>query len=95
MGTSPELQGQQIENFGYLIEGLRVSADGFKDLDGSSGNGGDTGFVRNDVNLKTSWQSLGEISQLFIVKLGYADEDSDETYIAMSLTVIGSDSVVL
>lgn len=77
-------QGQQIENFGYLIEGLRVSADGFKDLDGSSGNSDDTGFVRNDVNLKTSWQSLGEISQLFIVKLGYADEDSDETYLGLA-----------
>ena len=73
--------GQQIDNFGYLIEGLRVSADGFKDLDGSNDN---TGFVRNDVNLKTSWQSLGEVSQLFIVKLGYADEDSDETYLGLA-----------
>ena len=73
--------GQQIENFGYLIEGLRVSADGFKDLDGSNDS---TGFVRNDVNLKTSWQSLGEVNQLFIVKLGYADEDSDETYLGLA-----------
>ena len=74
-------QGQQIENFGYLIEGLRVSADGFKDLDGSNGN---TGFVRNDVNLKTSWQSMAEVSQLFLLKLGYADEDSDETYLGLT-----------
>ncbi len=74
-------QGQQIENFGYLIEGLRVSADGFKDLDGSNDN---TGFVRNDVNLKTSWQSMGEVSQLFMLKLGYADENSDETYLGLA-----------
>ena len=74
-------QGQQIENFGYLIEGLRVSADGFKDLDDRHDN---TGFVRNDVNLKTSWQSMGEVSQLFMLKLGYADEDSDETYLGLA-----------
>ncbi len=81
-------QGQQIDNFGYLIEGLRVSADGFKDLDG---NNGDTGFVRNDVNLKTSWQSLGEVNQLFILKLGYADEDSDETYLGLARDDFESD----
>lgn len=81
-------QGQQIENFGYVVEGLRVSADGFKDLDG---NNSDTGFVRNDVNLKTSWQSLGEVNQLFIVKLGYADEDSDETYLGLTRDDFESD----
>jgi len=73
-------QGQQVGDIGYLIEGLRVTADGFKDLDG----GGNTGFIRNDVNLKTSWQSLGEISQLVILKLGYADEDSNETYLGLT-----------
>lgn len=74
-------QGQQLDQFGYLIEGLRVSADGFKDIDGSDKN---TGFVRNDVNLKTSWQTLGEVSQLFLFKVGYADEDANETYLGLS-----------
>jgi Fe(3+) dicitrate transport protein len=74
-------QGQQVGDVGYLIEGLRVSADGFKDIDG---RGAQTGFIRNDVNLKTSWQSLGEISQLFVFKLGYADEDSNETYLGLT-----------
>ncbi len=73
-------QGQQVGNFGYLIEGLRVSADGFKDLD----EGGDTGFVRNDVNLKTSWQTFGEYNHSFILKLGYADEVSHETYLGLT-----------
>ena len=72
--------GEQIGDFGYLIEGLRVSTDGFKELDGD----GDTGFVRNDLNLKTSWQSIGKINQLFQLKLGYADEDSDETYLGLT-----------
>ena len=74
-------QGQQIGDFAYLIEGLRVSTDGFKEIDNSNEN---TGFVRNDVNLKTSWESLGDASQLFQFKLGYADEDSNETYLGLS-----------
>ncbi len=75
--------GQQIDQFGYLIEGLNVSADGFKNLDGA-GASDNTGFERNDVNLKTSWQTLGEVSQLFLVKLGYADEESNETYLGLT-----------
>ena len=73
--------GEQIGDFGYLIEGLNVSTDGFKDLDAGSD---DTGFERNDVNLKTSWQSLGKVSQIFQLKLGYADEKSNETYLGLT-----------
>ncbi|MBL4797128.1 MAG: TonB-dependent receptor [Oleispira sp.] len=73
--------GEQIGDFGYLIEGLNVSTDGFKDIDNSNS---DTGFERNDVNLKTSWQSMGDVSQLFQLKLGYADEKSDETYLGLT-----------
>lgn len=76
-------QGQQIDQFGYLIEGLNVSADGFKDLDGAGAND-NTGFERNDVNLQTSWQILGEVNQLFLLKLGYADEDANETYLGLT-----------
>jgi len=74
-------QGQQVGDFAYLVEGLRVSADGFKELD----NGGDTGFVRNDVLLKTQWQIMGDYSHVFKMKLGYADEESDETYLGLTL----------
>ena len=74
-------QGQQIGDFGYVIEGLRLSTDGFKEIDGSNDS---TGFVRNDVNLKTNWQTLGDVSQLFQLKLGYADEVSNETYLGLS-----------
>lgn len=73
--------GEQIDNVGYLIEGLRVSAGGFKELDGKSKQ---TGFVRNDINLKSSWQVLGASSHLFQMKLGYADEDSNETYLGLT-----------
>jgi len=75
-------QGEQIGNFGYLIEALRISADGFKELD----TGGDTGFIKNDLNLKTSWQVVGDVTHTFQLKLGYADENSDETYLGLSLS---------
>jgi Fe(3+) dicitrate transport protein len=79
-------QGQQIEDFGYLVEALRVSAEGFKDLDSSVSSNGDdnTGFVRNDFNLKTSWQSRGLFNQFFALKVGYADEASNETYLGLT-----------
>ena len=80
-------QGQQVGDFSYLIEGLRVSADGFKDLD----TGGDTGFVRNDVMLKSQWQIMGETSHVFQLKLGYADESSDETYLGLTKTDFNAD----
>jgi Fe(3+) dicitrate transport protein len=73
--------GEQVGDFGYLIEGLNVSTDGFKELDSGPG---ETGFERNDVNLKTSWQSLGSINQTFQLKLGYADEKSNETYMGLT-----------
>lgn len=76
------LYGATFDQFGYVIEGLRYSADGFKELDG----GGDTGFVRNDINAKLMWQSSrdADIYQRVDVKIGYADEDSDETYLGLT-----------
>ncbi|KZZ46220.1 hypothetical protein A3759_07030 [Thalassolituus sp. HI0120] len=78
--------GGESDGLGFLIEGLRVSADGFKDLDGgANGRGEDsTGFVRNDFNTKFSWEILGNYSHRFQLKLGYADEISDETYLGLS-----------
>ncbi|MDO6746160.1 TonB-dependent receptor family protein [Gilvimarinus sp. 1_MG-2023] len=63
----------------FAIDGLRYGADGFKQLDG----GGDTGFIRNDINAKLGWHSAAgaDISQSLVIKLGYADETSDETYL--------------
>lgn len=70
--------GGQEGKLGYLVEALRLSADGFKELD----TGGDTGFERNDVRLKLAY----EINEQHSVrlKLGYADEDSDETYTGLT-----------
>lgn len=65
---------------GFLIDGLQYSSDGFKRLD----DGGDTGFERNDINLKVRWKPQTKLQQTLILKLGFADEDADETYLGLA-----------
>ena len=67
-------------DIGFLIEGLRYASDGFKQLDG----GGDTGFVRNDVRVKIRWAPAGGLDQQLTLKLGFADEDADESYLGLT-----------
>ncbi len=80
--------GEQVGKFGYLIEGLNLSTTGFKELDSVGGTlgryDGDTGFERNDLSLKTSYDLNGEYRQRLSLKLGYADESSNETYVGLS-----------
>ncbi|NRA43191.1 MAG: TonB-dependent receptor, partial [Pseudomonadales bacterium] len=78
------LYGETLQNFGYLIEGLRYSADGFKELD--SDKNANTGFERNDINARLMWQSDADASfyQRLELKLGYADETSNETYLGLT-----------
>ncbi|MEM7217434.1 MAG: TonB-dependent receptor [Pseudomonadota bacterium] len=72
--------GDSVGQFGYLLDGLHYSSDGFKDQDG----GGPTGFERNDVNLKLGWRSDDARAQQLTLKLGFADEDADETYLGLT-----------
>ncbi|NQZ90399.1 MAG: TonB-dependent receptor [Colwellia sp.] len=68
-------------NFGYLVEAVHIEADGFKELDG----GGDTGFDKNDVMAKFQYDfSNGQYNQIVELKLSYADEKSDETYLGLT-----------
>ncbi|MEM8942687.1 MAG: TonB-dependent receptor [Pseudomonadota bacterium] len=74
--------GETKGQWSYWIDGLRFGSDGFKDLD----SGGDTGFVRNDVNGKLQWRSSADagFNQSLQLKLGYADEESDEAYLGLT-----------
>jgi Fe(3+) dicitrate transport protein len=70
------------ERWGWLLEGVHLQSDGFKDLDG----GGDTGFDKNEAVLKLRYgadTALDEGHGLEL-KLGYADERSDETYLGLT-----------
>tara|TARA_B100001057_G_scaffold72438_1_gene66685 strand:- start:3944 stop:6127 length:2184 start_codon:yes stop_codon:yes gene_type:complete len=74
--------GDQIGQFAYSVDLLRYSADGFKELD----EGGDTGFIRNDLNVKVEWNApdTAKYQQKLQLKLGFADEDSNETYLGLT-----------
>lgn len=71
------LGGTQREQLGILGEYVHMSSDGFKELDG----GGDTGFDKNEVVLKASHNiGPGKLE----LRLGYADEISNETYLGLT-----------
>jgi len=57
---------------GVLIEGVRRASAGFKELD----TGGTTGFDRSELMAKLGTETLE-------LKLGYANESSDETYLGL------------
>ena len=69
------------KNLGVLVEGVRLQADGFKEID----NGGDSGFKKNDLLVKTKYLLDGQaFDQSFELKLSYEDENSDETYLGLT-----------
>jgi Fe(3+) dicitrate transport protein len=72
--------GYNFDSVGILLEGFRYGSDGFKELD----SGEDTGFVRNDINVKLRWVPQSELPQTLMIKAGFADEDADETYLGLT-----------
>lgn len=68
-------------DIGFLIEGLTINSDGFKDLDG----GGDTGFKKNELIFKANFiPSNVQYYQIWQFKAGYSDEVSNETYLGLT-----------
>lgn len=69
-------------SLGWMLSGYHLSSDGFKDLDA----GGDTGFERQDLLAKFSMETLpgADRYQQWMLKLGYAEETSDETYLGLT-----------
>lgn len=88
--------GNMHKYWGYMIEYLRYSSDGFKYYDSQDiGNsvkndknkGAQTrGFVRNDFIAKFMVRNNKNsfVNQNLEFKFGFADEDSDETYLGLS-----------
>lgn len=81
--------GDRAEQFGWLVEGLHVETDGFKNLP----NNDDTGFSKNDVMIKLRFNSdsRSQRYQQWDLKLAYADELSHETYLGLSDQDLDSD----
>ncbi|MDY7226619.1 TonB-dependent receptor domain-containing protein [Hyalangium rubrum] len=74
--------GASTESSGFLLEGVHLRSNGFKELD----EGGHTGFRRNEWMMKARHQfdSEGEFRHGLQLKLGYSDEASNETYLGLS-----------
>lgn len=76
---------------GVLIEGLTMSADGFKTIDNGSDSlfSDNSGFDKNDLLIKldhqlsASWFGI-DTSQLLEFKWSQANEDSNETYLGLT-----------
>lgn len=76
--------GTSDEKFGFFAEGIHIGTTGFKTLDAPVG--GDTGFSRNEMMVKGRYvlDPEAKVQNEFTVKLGYADEGSNETYVGLS-----------
>ncbi len=74
--------GSSDEQIGFLVEGVHLRNTGFKELP----NDADTGSTRNDLMVKGSYvlDPRAENQQTFGLKLAYADEVSNETYLGLS-----------
>lgn len=74
--------GDSAENVGYLIETFQSSSDGFKQLDG----GGDTGFDLQDYigKFRINTSRDAELYQQLQLKVGYYEQDANETYLGLS-----------
>jgi Fe(3+) dicitrate transport protein len=82
--------GTKIGGLGVLIEAINMQADGFKELDGGGsslyGNEkGNTGFDKNDIMAKFRYDlKIGSVEHTFGLKISYADEQSNETYLGLT-----------
>lgn len=67
---------------GFLVSGTHLHNEGFKQLP----SGADTGSTRNDWTVKASYvlDPSDEQRSEFVLKLAYADEVSNETYLGLT-----------
>jgi Fe(3+) dicitrate transport protein len=74
--------GSSSEQVGFLIEGVHLQNNGFKELP----DGADTGFARNEWMAKAFYvvDPRARIKNELTLKLTYSDEVSNETYLGLT-----------
>lgn len=77
------LYGDKVNNFSYLIDLTHEKSNGFKKIDVV---GGDTGYSIQDIMAKFKYNTNddADIYQSIELKLGYTQEESNETYLGLS-----------
>jgi Fe(3+) dicitrate transport protein len=75
--------GGTVGNWGFLLEGHTQGTDGFSDIDYVSA---DSGFEKRDLlgKLRYATGSDARFYQQLDLKLAYADENSDQTYVGLT-----------
>lgn len=75
--------GTAGENWGVLVEGLHLHSEGYKTLDWG---GEDTGFSRSEFMARARYviDPWASVRHRFNLKLGFARELSDETYLGLT-----------
>jgi Fe(3+) dicitrate transport protein len=72
---------KNIGNFGLMLEGVHLRAEGFKTLS----NDNNTGFVKNEILAKAHYEFADDpYNQQVQVKAGYSEEVSHETYLGLT-----------
>jgi Fe(3+) dicitrate transport protein len=76
--------GNRGERVSWLLETVQAGSDGFKHIDGPVG--GDTGYDLQDYIAKLQIDSdpQSAIYQSLRVKLGYTEQDANETYLGLT-----------
>src|SRR5688572_29928106 len=74
--------GSSDERVGFLIEGVHLRTDGFRELP----SGADTGFYHNEIMFKGAYNLAPNSPRVHElgVKLTYSDEVSNETYLGLT-----------
>ncbi len=74
--------GSSWKHFGYVVEYLRYQSDGFKKYEDHAAKG----FKRNDIiaKIRVKTDHVKGVNHALELKFGYADENSDETYVGLS-----------
>ncbi len=80
--------GTSDSGFGFLVETHQWQSDGFQDIDRSSG---DTGLDVEDYTIKLGYTTADDRHAVEL-KLQYADQDSDQSYLGLTDTDFGGDA---
>ncbi len=76
---------EDIGELGFLLEGITIKSDGFKELDTNGETSKDTGFDKSEVIFKANYiPSNTEHYQFWQFKMGYGEEVSHETYLGLT-----------
>lgn len=83
--------GNRGQRVSWLLETVQAVSDGFKHIDGPVG--GDTGYDLEDYVAKLQIDSdpQSEVYQSLRVKLGYTEQDANETYLGLTDDDFGVD----